>query len=122
MRPPALDGLSRRPFPAQLRCRGAGIESPANQWYGAADLVSLSTGIRVLSYYVTVCVTACHSPIIEQRMLTRSRALYADPARIECPWRGLRAPTARRRSQGAALFIIGLGMLVCFPAWRSKRP
>ncbi len=51
----------------------------------------------------------------EQRMLDQiESALYAEDPKFASSVRGggLRAPTARRRLQGAALFVIGLGMLV----------
>ena len=58
----------------------------------------------------------------EQRMLDQiESALYAEDPKFASSVRGggLRAPSARRRLQGAALFIVGLGMLVsgvAFPA------
>jgi hypothetical protein len=58
----------------------------------------------------------------EQRMLDQSEsALYAEDPKFASSVRGgtLRAPSARRRLQGAALFVIGLAMLVsgvAFPA------
>ncbi len=51
----------------------------------------------------------------EQRMLDQiESALYAEDPKFASSVRGggLRAPTARRRLQGAALFVIGLAMLV----------
>ncbi len=58
----------------------------------------------------------------EQRMLDQiESALYAEDPKFASSVRGgtLRAPSARRRIQGAALFVIGLAMLVsgvAFPA------
>ncbi|HEY7051976.1 MAG TPA: DUF3040 domain-containing protein [Mycobacterium sp.] len=58
----------------------------------------------------------------EQRMLDEiESALYAEDPKFASSVRGgtLRAPTTRRRIQGAALFVIGLAMLVsgiAFPA------
>jgi hypothetical protein len=58
----------------------------------------------------------------EQRMLEQiESALYAEDPKFASTVRGgnLRAPSARRRLQGAALFVIGLAMLisgVAFPA------
>jgi hypothetical protein len=58
----------------------------------------------------------------EQRMLDQiESALYAEDPKFASTVRGgnLRAPSARRRLQGAALFVIGLAMLVsgvAFPA------
>jgi hypothetical protein len=52
----------------------------------------------------------------EQRMLDQiESALYAEDPKFASSVRGggLRAPTARRRLQGAALFVVGLAMLVC---------
>ena len=52
----------------------------------------------------------------EQRMLDQiESALYAEDPKFASSVRGggLRAPTARRRLQGVALFILGLAMLVC---------
>jgi len=52
----------------------------------------------------------------EQRMLDQiESALYAEDPKFAFSVRGggLRAPTARRRVQGAALFVAGLAMLVC---------
>lgn len=51
----------------------------------------------------------------EQRMLDQiESALYAEDPKFASSVRGggLRAPTARRRLQGAVLFVMGLGMLV----------
>lgn len=51
----------------------------------------------------------------EQRMLAEiESALYAEDPKFASSVRGgnLRTPTTRRRLQGAALFLIGLGMLV----------
>jgi hypothetical protein len=58
----------------------------------------------------------------EQRMLDQiESALYAEDPKFASSVRGgtLRAPSARRRLQGAALFVVGLAMLVsgvAFPA------
>ncbi len=52
----------------------------------------------------------------EQRMLDQiESALYAEDPKFASSVRGggLRAPTARRRLQGAALFVVGLAMLIC---------
>ncbi len=52
----------------------------------------------------------------EQRMLDQiESALYAEDPKFASSVRGgsLRAPSTRRRLQGAALFVIGLAMLVC---------
>lgn len=51
----------------------------------------------------------------EQRMLDEiESALYAEDPKFASSVRGgaLRTPTTRRRLQGAALFMVGLGMLV----------
>jgi hypothetical protein len=51
----------------------------------------------------------------EQRMLDQiESALYAEDPKFASSVRGgtLRAPSARRRLQGAGLFLLGLGMLV----------
>ena len=51
----------------------------------------------------------------EQRMLDQiESALYAEDPKFASSVRGggFRAPTARRRLQGAALFVMGLAMLV----------
>jgi hypothetical protein len=58
----------------------------------------------------------------EQRMLDQiESALYAEDPKFASSVRGggLRAPTARRRLQGAALFVVGLGMLVCGVAFKA---
>jgi hypothetical protein len=58
----------------------------------------------------------------EQRMLDQiESALYAEDPKFASSVRGggLRAPTARRRLQGAALFAIGLGMLVSGVAFKA---
>lgn len=58
----------------------------------------------------------------EQRMLDQiESALYAEDPKFASSVRGggLRAPTARRRLQGAALFIIGLAMLVSGVAFKA---
>jgi hypothetical protein len=58
----------------------------------------------------------------EQRMLEQiESALYAEDPKFASSVRGggLRAPTARRRLQGAALFVIGLGMLVSGVAFKA---
>ncbi len=52
----------------------------------------------------------------EQRMLDQiESALYAEDPKFASSVRGggLRAPTARRRLQGAGLFLLGLAMLIC---------
>ncbi|HEY3996626.1 MAG TPA: DUF3040 domain-containing protein [Mycobacterium sp.] len=58
----------------------------------------------------------------EQRMLDQiESALYAEDPKFASSVRGggLRAPTARRRLQGAALFLIGLAMLVSGVAFKA---
>ena len=58
----------------------------------------------------------------EQRMLDQiESALYAEDPKFASSVRGgnLRAPSARRRLQGAALFVVGLAMLVCGVAFRA---
>src|SRR5690242_11766242 len=58
----------------------------------------------------------------EQRMLDQiESALYAEDPKFASSVRGgtLRAPSTRRRLQGAALFVIGLAMLVCGVAFRA---
>ena len=58
----------------------------------------------------------------EQRMLDQiESALYAEDPKFASSVRGggFRAPTARRRLQGAALFVVGLGMLVCGVAFKA---
>ncbi|HKI39872.1 MAG: DUF3040 domain-containing protein [Mycobacterium sp.] len=58
----------------------------------------------------------------EQRMLDQiESALYAEDPKFASSVRGggFRAPTARRRLQGAALFVIGLAMLVCGVAFKA---
>ena len=58
----------------------------------------------------------------EQRMLDQiESALYAEDPKFASSVRGggLRAPSARRRAQGAALFVIGLAMLVSGVAFRA---
>jgi hypothetical protein len=58
----------------------------------------------------------------EQRMLDQiESALYAEDPKFASSVRGggLRAPTARRRLQGAALFVVGLGMLVSGVAFHA---
>src|ERR1700678_4162535 len=58
----------------------------------------------------------------EQRMLDQiESALYAEDPKFASSVRGggLRAPTARRRLQGAALFVIGLGLLVSGVAFKA---
>src|SRR6201991_22298 len=57
----------------------------------------------------------------EQRMLDQiESALYAEDPKFASSVRGggLRAPSTRRRLQGAALFVIGLAMLVCGVAFK----
>jgi hypothetical protein len=59
----------------------------------------------------------------EQRMLDQiESALYAEDPKFASSVRGgsLRAPTTRRRIQGAALFVIGLAMLVSGVAFKAK--
>ena len=58
----------------------------------------------------------------EQRMLDQiESALYAEDPKFASSVRGggLRAPTARRRLQGAALFLLGLAMLVSGVAFKA---
>ena len=58
----------------------------------------------------------------EQRMLEQiESALYAEDPKFASSVRGgtLRAPSARRRIQGAALFVIGLAMLIVGVAVRA---
>ena len=58
----------------------------------------------------------------EQRMLDQiESALYAEDPKFASSVRGggFRAPTARRRLQGAALFVIGLAMLVSGVAFNA---
>ena len=58
----------------------------------------------------------------EQRMLDQiESALYAEDPKFASSVRGggLRAPSARRRLQGAALFVIGLAMLVSGVAFKA---
>jgi DUF3040 family protein len=58
----------------------------------------------------------------EQRMLEQiESALYAEDPKFASTVRGgnLRAPSARRRLQGAALFVIGLAMLVSGVAFKA---
>lgn len=58
----------------------------------------------------------------EQRMLDQiESALYAEDPKFASSVRGgsLRAPTARRRIKGVALFIVGLALLVSGIAFRS---
>ncbi|MDX1881759.1 DUF3040 domain-containing protein [Mycolicibacterium sp. 120270] len=58
----------------------------------------------------------------EQRMLDQiESALYAEDPKFASSVRGggLRAPSARRRLQGAALFVLGLAMLVCGVAFKA---
>jgi Protein of unknown function (DUF3040) len=58
----------------------------------------------------------------EQRMLDQiESALYAEDPKFASSVRGgtLRAPSTRRRLQGAALFVIGLAMLVCGVAFKA---
>jgi len=58
----------------------------------------------------------------EQRMLDQiESALYAEDPKFASSVRGgtLRAPSARRRIQGAALFVIGLAMLVSGVAFKA---
>ncbi len=59
----------------------------------------------------------------EQRMLDQiESALYAEDPKFASTVRGgggFRAPTARRRLQGVALFVVGLGMLVSGVAFKA---
>src|SRR5215510_4052898 len=58
----------------------------------------------------------------EQRMLDQiESALYAEDPKFASSVRGggFRAPTARRRLQGAALFVIGLAMLISGVAFKA---
>ncbi|GAC1400414.1 MAG: DUF3040 domain-containing protein [Mycobacterium sp.] len=58
----------------------------------------------------------------EQRMLDQiESALYAEDPKFASSVRGgtLRAPSARRRLQGIALFVLGLAMLVCGVAFKA---
>lgn len=59
----------------------------------------------------------------EQRMLDEiESAFYAEDPKFASSVRaagGLSAPTTRRRLQGAALFAVGLGMLVCGVAFKA---
>ncbi|WP_343600955.1 DUF3040 domain-containing protein [Mycobacterium sp.] len=58
----------------------------------------------------------------EQRMLEQiESALYAEDPKFASSVRGggLRAPSARRRLQGAALFVLGLAMLVSGVAFKA---
>jgi hypothetical protein len=58
----------------------------------------------------------------EQRMLDQiESALYAEDPKFASSVRGgtLRAPSARRRLQGAALFVLGLAMLVSGVAFKA---
>src|SRR3981081_2616786 len=60
----------------------------------------------------------------EQRMLDQiESALYAEDPKFASSVRGgtLRAPSARRRLQGVALFVIGLAMLVSGVAGCRRR-
>jgi hypothetical protein len=65
----------------------------------------------------------------EQRMLDQiESALYAEDPKFASSVRGgtLRAPSTRRRIQGAGLFVVGLAMLVAGvafkPLWLSQLP
>ncbi|WP_297592851.1 DUF3040 domain-containing protein [Mycobacterium sp.] len=58
----------------------------------------------------------------EQRMLDQiESALYAEDPKFASSVRGggFRAPTARRRLQGVALFVVGLAMLVSGVAFKA---
>src|ERR1700743_735419 len=58
----------------------------------------------------------------EQRMLDQiESALYAEDPKFASSVRGggVRAPTARRRVQGAGLFVLGLAMLVSGVAFKA---
>jgi Protein of unknown function (DUF3040) len=88
------------------------------------DLVSFSLELPIqrattcYRYYVQLFGKEGRMPLSdhEQRMLDQiESALYAEDPKFASSVRGggLRAPTARRRLQGVALFILGLAMLVC---------
>ena len=58
----------------------------------------------------------------EQRMLDQiESALYAEDPKFASSVRGgtLRAPSTRRRLQGAGMFLLGLGMLVAGVAFKA---
>jgi hypothetical protein len=58
----------------------------------------------------------------EQRMLDQiESALYAEDPKFASSVRGgtLRAPSTRRRLQGAALFVLGLAMLIAGVAFKA---
>ena len=60
----------------------------------------------------------------EQRMLDQiESALYAEDPKFASSVRGgnLRAPSARRRLQGAVVFIVGLALLICGVAFRATQ-
>jgi hypothetical protein len=60
----------------------------------------------------------------EQRMLDQiESALYAEDPKFASTVRGgnLRAPSARRRLQGAVVFIVGLALLICGVAFRATQ-
>lgn len=60
----------------------------------------------------------------EQRMLDQiESALYAEDPKFASSVRGgnLRAPSARRRLQGAVVFIVGLALLICGVALRATQ-
>ena len=60
----------------------------------------------------------------EQRMLDQiESALYAEDPKFASSVRGgnLRAPTARRRLQGAVLFVVGLALLICGVAFTATQ-
>ena len=60
----------------------------------------------------------------EQRMLDQiESALYAEDPKFASSVRGgnLRAPSARRRLQGAVLFVVGLALLVCGVAFTATQ-
>jgi Protein of unknown function (DUF3040) len=60
----------------------------------------------------------------EQRMLDQiESALYAEDPKFASSVRGgtLRAPSAKRRLQGAVLFVIGLAMLVSGVAFKATQ-
>src|ERR1700758_5260248 len=97
---------------------------------GQIDLVSFqlvapTTGISVLSIFTCQAVgKEGRMPLSdhEQRMLDQiESALYAEDPKFASSVRGggFRAPTARRRIQGGALFIIGLAMLVSGVAFKA---
>src|ERR1700758_3005561 len=94
------------------------------------DLVSFSLELPIqrattcYRYYVQLFGKEGRMPLSdhEQRMLDQiESALYAEDPKFASSVRGggFRAPTARRRLQGAALFVIGLAMLVSGVAFKA---